>query len=336
MEILNIVLRYFNISNKSTKIILGGLFALIVAVNFLSFILIRIFNPIFLISHLLLYAIILIWILTAPYSLKLARSLDQIFENREYQYLCNWFHRREYLLRHPLSIFFTISWFIISFIIVFSLSLPTNFTWYTPQVLLMIALSAIALFLNTSSYYRSVLWSIFIFRVSKINVHLFSLNPYIPSYTSSLHRLYQTSTSSIFLITALLFTVQYALHQATCIDASHLYFMKVIHIVLSSVFLLLFGLFTFILISLWPRFSIQRIYKKWVSYQLITLETNLHNFEHQEKTLESLVTLQRMQILIHDKFTFHFSALEFFIAITTLCANLLGIISTISSLFYFP
>ena len=299
------------------------------------------FDFTFFLSHYLLYIIIFIWIYTAPMSLKVSESLDSMFEHSEYKNLCNQFHICEYLwtwpcqqspLRICINVCFIMAWSLSSFIVVSSLFLPPEFTWYTPQVLLTVALSIFALFLNLSSYYRSVLWAKFISKVSKLNTYLFQFNTYIPSHTDRLYRLYKTSTSPIFLIVALLFTLQYVVLQVYHIKDVSLPFIKIPHIILASIILLIFGICTFVLISIWPRLAIQKIYKKWIAYQLIKLQLDLYASDSSYSPIKSLTTLYKIQILLQDKLTFPSGIIDIVVAISTLCANLFGICSTVPSI----
>jgi len=335
MEVVNYVWR-----SKRTKIVIAVLFVTIFVVHAIPFFSGGTVDDLNLVNQAIFFTIIVIWVYFAPKLYEKFSNIEKCFDivpynvgrykNDAFQNLYESSRKDVYLLdkqNRGKKVFYVISWVLlcVSYFIGYN-----HFGMIVGNVLnivLTVVLYALSVFLNGFSWYISVLYTLFLFKVSRMTsqeLNQLPHNKYIPSLSSGIRELllYAEANSIIFLIVSLLYAVNFFISfKIAAQQKINFSSQEGIWFILLAFLVLLPGLITYLVIFLSPRHFLRGILRRWKSQILKELERGLYQAESVGDVKKVQLYNSNIQVVAEDKLRYERGSFEFVLAFTTIFSN---------------
>lgn len=238
--------------------------------------------------------------------------------------------------RERVEIFYIVIWSICVVSIIVGI---IKFHFVTLNIIgwLTILLLAVSLGLNFFSYYLSIILTYFLRQISNISQDL-KHNQYIPSATCGFQRLQSDATmhSMVFLIVTLFYTVLYSIFAIQLFHTAAIPGSLRDNILfgLITYLSLLFGIFTFLVVFLVPKLFLRRLLERWKNASLSSFQESLYQAEEQHDTAMIEAAITKIERIQNDRLKLQFCGFEFWVAMSTVFINSIGILRFLYMVFH--
>ena len=340
MEVVNYVRVHFNWRSKRTKIVIVFLFFAVVVANVIPLFSGGTLDGLNFLDQVIFSTIIVIWVYFAPKLYEKFSNIKKCFDivpdslgrykNDAFQNLYESSRKDVYLLdkqNQGKKFFYIISWVLLCVCYFIGYYYFGMIAGNVLNIVLTAVLYALSVFLNGFSWYISVLYTLFLVKVSRMtNQELNQLphNKYIPSLSSGIKELllYAEDNSIIFLIVSLLYAVGFFISfKLTGQQNIDFFSQEGMWFVFLTFLVLLPGMITYLVIFLSPRYFLRRILRRWKYQTLRELEHDLYQAQNDGDANKVRLYNSNIQVVAEDKLRYESNSFEFVLAFTTIFSN---------------